>query len=251
MNPSLIHILTNSSPKEISRLYFSYKKAFLNFGKKHKTEADIIIDIYKEAFVVLRKHCIQGKLNQIKGSIKPYLFGIGKTMLSNYQEDSTSPDLQFSSTDSKFVEVELDAPITLSKEQKVLHQFFGTLGERCQEILILFYYRGLAIEEIADRPGYENITVVKNKKLLCTQQLKNLNAGIENEIEFQGNLKRITEDHDSQNFRLLLSDIESKGPIHEKRKKKIKWWYVLVLMLVIITLVYFLKYHTEILKQIT
>ncbi len=249
MNLPLIHILNNNSPKEISRLYFSYKKAFLNFGKKHKVETDLVIDIYKEAFVELRKHSIQGKLDQIKGSFKPYLFGIGKTMLSNHQKGDTSSEIQYSSPDNKFLEIELDAPIALSKEQKTLYQFFGTLGERCQEILILFYYRGLAIEEIADRPGYENITVVKNKKSLCIQQLKNLNSDVGNEIEFRTNLKRITEDHDSQNFRLLLSDLESKGPIHEKRKKKIKWWHVLALIFVIIAFVYFLKYYTSIFNK--
>lgn len=246
MNSSLIFILANGNPKEISRLYFSYKKAFLNFGKKHKIEADIVIDIYKEAFVVLRKHCIQGKLDQIKGSIKPYLFGIGKTMLSNHQQDNASPDLQFSSPDNKILEIELDIPITLSKEQKVLHKFFNTLGEHCQEILTLFYYRGLAIEEIANIPGYENIAIVKNKKSRCIQQLKNLNPEFENEIELKINLKRITEDHDSQDFRLLLANIEAKGPIHKKIKKKIKLWYVLAII-ISITFTYFLKYHTEIL----
>ncbi|WP_254097249.1 RNA polymerase sigma factor [Aquimarina sp. Aq107] len=60
----------------------------------------------------------------------------------------------------------------LTPQQELLRQHFKNLGKRCQEMLTLFYYRGLTIDEITESLGYENKNVVKSQKSRCLKSLK-------------------------------------------------------------------------------
>ena len=177
MDTSLIDILIHSKQKEITELYYQHREAFIYFGKKYGMEIDTMADIYQEAFVVLRKHAIQGKLSKIDSSLKTYLFGIGKRMIFNYHKKNknTIPlESKLHILDQKVEEISFDLAVEPSVEQQLLRKFFDTLGKKCQEVLILFYYRGLSVEEIAEKSGYDNTNVVSSQKSRCLKQLKEM-----------------------------------------------------------------------------
>jgi RNA polymerase sigma factor (sigma-70 family) len=67
----------------------------------------------------------------------------------------------------------------LNDNQKKLSHFFKLLGEKCKEVLTLFYYRGLTIEEIAAFLNYNNKDVVKSQKSRCLKSLKDKMNGNE------------------------------------------------------------------------
>ncbi len=66
----------------------------------------------------------------------------------------------------------MDGDESLSHEQKLLKKYFETLGEQCQKLLTMFYYRGLSIKEIIAEGGYNNANVVKSQKSRCLKTLK-------------------------------------------------------------------------------
>lgn len=49
---------------------------------------------------------------------------------------------------------------------------FEILGEKCREILILFYYAGMSMSEIAVKVGLSNDRVVKVQKYRCLDKAK-------------------------------------------------------------------------------
>ncbi len=154
-----------------------HRAAFFNFGKKYGIDQDVAADIYQEAFVVLRKQAVKGKLNTVDSSLKTYLFGIGKRMIFNYhkQNKNTIPlESKLHIADNEVVAIDFDNTTEPTVEQRLLRKFFDTLGKKCQEVLISFYYRGLSIEEIAEKLGYENTNVVSSQKSRCLKQLKEL-----------------------------------------------------------------------------
>ncbi len=176
MDPSLINILINTERKEISSLYDAHRTAFINFGRKYGADPDTMADIYQEAFVVIRKHAIKGRLDQVDCSFKTYLFGIGKRMIFNYHKqtkNTVSLESMLYITD-EIEEITYDTSNELSVEQTLLRTFFDKLGKRCQEMLILFYYRGLTVEEIAKKEGYDNVHVVSSQKSRCLKQLREM-----------------------------------------------------------------------------
>lgn len=152
-----------------------HRSAFLNFGKKYGADRDTMADIYQEAFVVLRKQAIQGKLEIVNSSLKTYLFGIGKRMIFNHykqHKNTVSLESKLHITNDNIEEIAFDESGELSLEQRLLRTFFNKLGKRCQEMLILFYYRGLTVEEIAQKEGYDNTNVVSSQKSRCIKQLR-------------------------------------------------------------------------------
>ncbi len=177
MNQSFIDTLTKSNEKDISKLYYLHRDAFFNFGKKYGVSQDTMADIYQETFVVLRRQAIEGRLKEINSSFKTYLFAVGKRLIFNYYKkykNIVSLESVLHIVDDKAEKINLEEPSELSVEQKLLRTFFDKLGKRCQEMLILFYYRGLTIEEIANTSGYENVNVVSSQKSRCLKQLKQM-----------------------------------------------------------------------------
>ena len=162
---------------ELKALYNSYRDAFLNFGKGFGAPEPIVLDVYQEAFLALRKKAIRGKLNNIEGSLKSYLFGIGKHMLFDAikKESKTikmeNPLLIVTENEE---EISLESTPELTESQKKLHTFFAKLGKKCQLVLTLFYYRGLTIEEIVAQTNYGNANTVKAHKSRCLKTLKQL-----------------------------------------------------------------------------
>lgn len=158
----------------LKNLYNKYRTPFLNFGRKYGLDEYALSDIYQEAFIALYKRGVNGKLNKVSSGMQTYLFGIGKfviydTLKKNSRQRSLETLLQ--STEEEKVS---GATETLSQQQKLLQTHFKKLGEKCQQVLTLFYYRGLSIEEIVVHIGYENENTVKTQKSRCLKSLKQL-----------------------------------------------------------------------------
>jgi RNA polymerase sigma factor (sigma-70 family) len=50
----------------------------------------------------------------------------------------------------------------------------GKLGDKCRQILLLFYYESWPMKEILETMNYENEQVLRNKKYKCLKQLEQL-----------------------------------------------------------------------------
>lgn len=178
MEQKHIHSLIHSRPKAIEELYNSHRAAFIGFGKKYGLNDDDLADIYQDAFIALRKHAINGRLNAVQSSLKTYLFGIGKYMIFNTlkEKDKTTVyniTLLKAEQDIELIEYKTGNE-TLTNEQQLLHKHFKNLGNKCQELLTLFYYRGLTIEDIVCFGNYKSKNVVKSQKSRCLKTLKEL-----------------------------------------------------------------------------
>jgi len=170
-----IVLFINNDERAIKELYYEHRDIFLNFGNKYKLEHSQLIDIYQDAFVILREQALKGKLYTIKSGLRTYLFGIGKNLIYNELKRTNKMIPIFK--EELIHEEPIEAPpfksIEQTLEQKLLQKHFKTLGEKCQQMLTMFYYRGLSITEIAKMAGYNNDAVVRSQKSRCLKMLKN------------------------------------------------------------------------------
>ena len=162
----------------IGELYREHRQAFLQFSKRYPLDSDLSLDIYQDAFVALRDKALSGHLDNLDCSLKTYLFGIGKFLIYKRLKKEGKKNMLLVS-DQEALEDELDVVITegmaeLTDQQRTLKRHFTRLGTKCQEVLTLFYYRGLTIDEIADVADYKNSNVVKSQKSRCLKQLKSM-----------------------------------------------------------------------------
>jgi RNA polymerase sigma factor (sigma-70 family) len=178
MEKEHIKTLIVSNPKKISSLYNEHRASFFGFGKKYGLDYDDLSDIYQEAFIALRKHALKGKLNAVKSSLKTYLFGIGKFMIydtlkvqKKTSEYEPAVHLAHDAIEAISFEVEHEE---LTIEQSLLRTNFIKLGKKCQEVLTLFYSRGLSIDEIVGFTDYTNGSVVRSQKSRCIKTLRGM-----------------------------------------------------------------------------
>ncbi|MFK5982213.1 MAG: sigma-70 family RNA polymerase sigma factor [Flavobacteriaceae bacterium] len=173
MEKHLIISFQNNNSLQIKNLYNEHRDSFFSFGKKYNLTESELSDIYQDAFIALRKQAISGKLNKINCSLKTYFFGIGKYLIYDELKRKKKLFPLLNNTESDTVEIiQISPKIKLTVEQKLLQKHFIKLGKKCQQVLTLFFYRGLSNEEIALKEGYENEAVVRSHKSRCLKKLK-------------------------------------------------------------------------------
>ncbi|MEE9363493.1 MAG: sigma-70 family RNA polymerase sigma factor [Cellulophaga sp.] len=178
MEKTHINALIQNNSKEIDKIYNANRNAFFGFGKKYGLVYDDLSDIYQEAFIAIRKHALNGKLDTVKSSFKTYLFGIGKYMiydlLKEKQKKTTyEPSIHIGHDTIELISFETKKE-KLTIEQSLLQTYFKKLGKKCQAMLTLFYSRGLTNDEIVECTDYSDSNVVRSQKSRCIKTLKEM-----------------------------------------------------------------------------
>lgn len=171
-NEPSIKALRTGDPVAYQVIYEGYRDTFIGFASKYDIDQEAIVDIYQESMIVLYENVMKGKVKEFSSSIKTYLFGIGKFKLYEQLRAQKKMVLvnDFQDTEA-YVEVD---NTELTDRQKALKEHFQSLGERCRNILELFYLQGFKIKEIMIAANYENENTVKAQKSRCLKQLKTM-----------------------------------------------------------------------------
>ena len=175
MDPKSIADLVSEDRLKLKKIYEDFRDQFFGFGRRYQLDDSDLSDVYQEAFLALRKHALSGRLEKVNCSMKTYLFQIGKHMiydLYKYRGRNIPYEANLHLEGSEQVEVEIEQGDALTSAQRALRKHFKALDEKCRELLTLYYYRGLTLEEIAPMAGLRNANVAKVQKHRCLQKLK-------------------------------------------------------------------------------
>ena len=173
----LFDSLKNGSETAFTAVYENNRELCLNFGKKYSLGDDDLLDVYQDAYIAFFENIQNGKLIELKSSISTYLISIGKYKImerlrkNSKQVKSESILNLVHEVDDEVENFEIERE-ELTTEQKVLQLYFETLGEKCQEILRMFYYKNYNIKQIMVEGGYNSENVVKATKSRCMKTLK-------------------------------------------------------------------------------
>ncbi|TMM58754.1 RNA polymerase sigma factor [Maribacter algarum] len=174
----LIAQLKKRDRNALKSVYLNYKTEFFKFMSRYNAKNDVLEDIFQDALIVLYENAQSGKLDALKSTVKTYLFGIGKFMLFKHFRDSkrevpTEETYLFDQYEQAVIEdvYEDEGP---NDYQKQMAASFKKLGDKCREILELFYLQGMKLGEITVRQGYDNKDVAKSQKSRCLKSLKQL-----------------------------------------------------------------------------
>ncbi|WP_445748102.1 RNA polymerase sigma factor [Polaribacter sp.] len=173
MDVDFLEGLKNGDEKTLKKIYLSYKNDFLFFAKKYQLTDDEIIDIYQDAILALRENAEQGKIKKTNSSLKTYFFSIGKYMI--YEELRRKKKMIVTNDfEEELTENEYDFLFKkeLTSTQKKLQIAFKNLGNRCKEILTLFYFYNYSLDDIKKDLNYDSKDVVKSQKHRCLKSLK-------------------------------------------------------------------------------
>ncbi|WGK63883.1 RNA polymerase sigma factor [Croceiramulus getboli] len=175
---NLISRLKHGDRDALEELFKAHRTAFFKFASRYAVDQESLEDIYQDAVIVLFEKARAGELDGMSSAVRTYLFSVGKYMiyaLSRKRKKTTliAQDDLLSHLDHQRIQ-EVREPEPFSAEQKQVQFHFKKLGQKCQEILKLFYYEGYTIAEIMKIQGYDNENVVKSQKSRCLKSLKEM-----------------------------------------------------------------------------
>lgn len=161
--------LRNDDKKALEEVYVLYKEAFINYGLRFQLDKEDLIDVYQDSVIAMYQNFTRKKVHLEKSTLKTYLFSIGKHKIYDRLKERKLL-VGGIIVEDDYEEITLEE-ITLTKEEAQLRKYFSHLGESCQHILKLFYYRSLTVKEIIEQTHYKDANTVKSHKSRCLKKL--------------------------------------------------------------------------------
>jgi len=171
---SIIEI-KNGNDKTLTNIYKTYRDEFIRWSARHyQCPEELAKDVYQVAIVIFYENIVNGKLTELKSSIKTYLFAIGKNKILEQNVEVKKQERMhenFVYEPIEHVQAE-DREEVFTSVEKALSE----LGEPCKTLLELYYYKSYSIEQIANTLGYKGNDSAKTQKYKCLTRLKKMFA---------------------------------------------------------------------------
>lgn len=165
-------IRTDNNDKALAALYKHFpmmRKMILSKGGNTEDAEDI----FQEALIIFCRKAKEPGF-ELTAQLSTYLFSICRFLWKDElkrRKPLTSFDFEtgFKQAEEKEIEELLERETRAKLAEKVLNE----LGERCRELLLLFYKGGFKLKDIASKMGYNSESTAKNQKYKCLEGAKN------------------------------------------------------------------------------
>jgi RNA polymerase sigma factor (sigma-70 family) len=173
--PLIIDEIKNGNNAQLAEVYRAYRAEFVGWASSHfQCDKEEARDIYQASIITLYDNIIKEKLQQLNGSVKTYLFAIGKNKIMELRRADKKIDA------SRDVE-NIDLPDEPDNEKQlkerhlqIVQRCLEKIGEPCRTMLELYYYHNTGLEALAETMHYKNSDTVKNLKSRCLLRLREL-----------------------------------------------------------------------------
>ncbi len=166
---------TNNTDKAFIKLYEYFPKVEKLILTKGGTKNDAE-DIYQEALILLCKKVRHTKF-ELTSAIGTYLYSVCRFMWSDELKrrkiDTHSIDIDLPSNEQEQLLEAMEKETRLQKAEQALMK----LGEKCIQLLKMFYHESLRMKEIAKKLNFSSEKIAKNQKYKCLERArKNLRS---------------------------------------------------------------------------
>lgn len=167
-------LLRSDDKDALEDVYTSYRQEFVNFSKRYDIENADVLDVYQDTVIAMHQNFVQSQIELKTSTVKTYLFGIGKNKLfKKLNEKQRVLRVEVEHTADNYTEINLEENLP-TENQKKLAKRLDEISGTCKELLNLFYYRNLTIEEIVELTHYKDGNTVRSNKSRCLKSLKTL-----------------------------------------------------------------------------
>ncbi len=159
--------------KAMRDFYLHERDAAISYLQKLGCDTEMAYDLFQDAVVQLLLAIEDGKF-QAQSSLKTYLYAICKNIwYAKLRRQGVEQKYQdFTLNQSKDLHVTTPEAVMVDQsQQEQIHKLLSHLGEACQKVLTLWSLR-YDMKEIADKLGYANDQIARNKKSRCLSRLK-------------------------------------------------------------------------------
>nr|HAD49812.1 sigma-70 family RNA polymerase sigma factor [Algoriphagus sp.] len=166
-------ILTkNRQNMAITLLYRQYYGVLENYILQNSGSSDDAADIIQEVMLIFVQMISEGKF-RAESSIKSFLYSICRnlwiTELRKRKSSAARQEKYEESTEK--VDSDVSESIAKTESLKYIMGLFQELGNKCKQILQLFYYEELPMKESCEKLDFSSEQVLRNKKYKCLKSL--------------------------------------------------------------------------------
>lgn len=163
-------LFRTDAERTIDAIYRDYREEFLNFGAKICQKKVLVVDAFQDAIIGLYQNLMENKITENKSSVKTYLFEIGKRQLLK----SMKKEKLIVQKNELVTNINREDDSSENYEKDQIRKAIGELGETCQKLITLYYYRRYSIDAIMHNLGMKNENSVKANKSRCVKQLREI-----------------------------------------------------------------------------
>lgn len=151
--------------RQLYRLYPRIEKLILSKGgTKHDAQ-----DVFQETLIIVSKNLEKSDF-KLTSSFYTYIYAISRFIWKDTQNQYSKQELH----DLKEEEVSIFQSLLEEKKYQNAEKAFLELGERCQQLLQLFYHKALSFKVIAQMMQFKSEKIAKNQKYKCLQKAKDI-----------------------------------------------------------------------------
>lgn len=154
--------------KAFSILYSLYPKIEALILSKGGQKQDAS-DVFQEALIILNRNLEKSDF-KLTSSFYTYLYSVSRFIWKDTQKKFSKEELQ------SFNESEIEHFHSVLEEKKyqLAERAFLELGERCQQLLQLFYNKAMSFRDIAKVMQFKSDKIAKNQKYKCLTKAKDI-----------------------------------------------------------------------------
>jgi len=173
--------LKNGNREVLEKIYLNNKGPFFRYCNRFDLQEEDLRDVYQDVIIIVYENIQKGKLDDLKSTLRTYILSVGKYQIynrfkKNAKTYNPEKDTLLDGIDNSFVK-SFDLDSVNKQRHKLIMKNFKLLGEKCREILSMFYLKGFSLDEIMSLQGYNSMNVVKSQKSRCLKSLKDLIKG--------------------------------------------------------------------------
>lgn len=157
--------------KAFSKLYKNYPQVEKLILSKGGSKEDAK-DVFQDALIIFYEKVLNTDL-KLTSAIATYLYSVCRFLWKDEllkRKGKHTVDLSFdfsSEEESEFIQA-----IEREEKFKQIESVLTQIGEKCLQILKLFYYDGLKMQVIASKIGLKSEKIAKNQKYKCLERAK-------------------------------------------------------------------------------
>jgi RNA polymerase sigma factor (sigma-70 family) len=158
--------------KPISYVYNCHYKGIERYILKNNGNPFDAEDIFQETLMVTIKAIKENKF-RAEASLKSYVYAVAKNLWITElrRRKSSSKRAEIFSSEQESVQEGVNKKLIQTENLKLIMNLFESLGGRCKQLLLLYYYQDMSMKEIMEEENYTSEQVVRNKKYKCLKAL--------------------------------------------------------------------------------
>ena len=157
-------------------------KAFLKLYKNYPQVEKLILskggskedakDIFQEALIIFYEKVTNTEF-KLTSAIGTYLYSVSRFLWKDEllkRKGKTAVDVSFEFSSEE--ETEFQLAIEREAKFKQIESVLTQLGDKCLQLLKMFYYEDLSMSVIASKVGLKSEKIAKNQKYKCLERAK-------------------------------------------------------------------------------